>query len=156
MRGLRLALRRPLVGVTTLSAMAEAAMAETGARGAAVMHDARRGEVYVIAVANGKVVMPAQLVTFEAAIEEVSEATQLLEGPLAVSGTAGPLAAAGLRTRKRLVIETNIRAPDALWVARLAHLEEEPQTVPRPLYLRPPDARLPAHSLSPGGTEGQG
>ena len=30
MRGLRLALKRPLIGVTTLEAMAAAAMAETG------------------------------------------------------------------------------------------------------------------------------
>src|ERR1700690_1762227 len=35
MRGLRLALKRPLVGVTTLEAMAQAAMQETGLRCAA-------------------------------------------------------------------------------------------------------------------------
>jgi tRNA threonylcarbamoyladenosine biosynthesis protein TsaB len=144
MRGLRLALHRPLVGVTTLAAMAEAALAETGARGAAVLHDARRGEVYVTAVTNGEVIMPAQLMALEETINKVSEATRVLEGPLALAGTASPLAIAALRALGRNIIETEIRTPDALWVARLARLEPEPPTVPRPLYLRPPDAQLPA------------
>src|SRR3954453_2457059 len=46
MRGLRLALKLPLIGITTLEAMAAAAMAETGAFFAAVLHDAKRSEVY--------------------------------------------------------------------------------------------------------------
>src|SRR4051812_30102146 len=40
-RGLRVALKRPLIGITTLEAMAAAAMAETGAFFAAVLHDAK-------------------------------------------------------------------------------------------------------------------
>ena len=48
MRGLRLALGIPLVGVTTLEAMAEAALAETGERKAAAIHDARRDEAYLL------------------------------------------------------------------------------------------------------------
>src|SRR5258706_1876344 len=46
MRGLRVALKRPLVGVTSLAAMARQAMEETGERLAASIHDARRDEVY--------------------------------------------------------------------------------------------------------------
>jgi len=46
MRGLRIALKRPLIGITTLEAMAAAAMTETAASHAAVLHDARRSEVY--------------------------------------------------------------------------------------------------------------
>lgn len=146
MRGLRLALRRPLVGVTTLAAMAEAAMAEAGTRSAAVLHDAKRGEVYVTAVINGTTVVPAQLLTFEQAIAKVTEAARGLEGQLAVAGTAASMAVAALRAERQSIVETNIHAPDALWVARLGQCEPEPQTVPRPLYLRPPDARLPAGS----------
>src|SRR5271169_5212167 len=44
MRGLRLALDRPLVGITTLAAMAAAV--EQKSRLVAVIHDARRGEAY--------------------------------------------------------------------------------------------------------------
>jgi len=143
MRGLRLALKRPLIGVTTLAAMAQEALAETGAQGAAVLHDARRGEVYVSAVINGSWV-PARLATLEVAMRTVLDAAGELEGPLAFAGTAGPIAAQSWRAQGRAAVETDISAPDALWVARLALAEPEPDSVPRPLYLRPPDARLPA------------
>src|ERR1700744_842846 len=48
MRGLRLALKTPLTGVTTLEAMAAAAMAETNETRAAAIHDARREEAYLL------------------------------------------------------------------------------------------------------------
>jgi tRNA threonylcarbamoyladenosine biosynthesis protein TsaB len=38
---------------------------------------------------------------------------------------------------------TGIIAPDALWVARIAAMTTPTGDAPRPLYLRPPDARLP-------------
>src|SRR5579863_9215851 len=44
MRGLRLALQRPLTGVSTLEAMGQGGMDETGQVSAAVIHDARRAE----------------------------------------------------------------------------------------------------------------
>ena len=47
MRGLRAALHRPLIGVSTLAAMAAEAKAETGVPRAIALHDARRDEVYV-------------------------------------------------------------------------------------------------------------
>src|SRR5579859_2376873 len=48
MRGFRLALQVPLIGVTTLEAIAAAAMDETGQTRAAVIHDARRDEAYLL------------------------------------------------------------------------------------------------------------
>ena len=56
-RGLRLALKRPLIGVTTLADMAQAAMAQTGARGAAVLHDAKRSEVYASAMVGASTIV---------------------------------------------------------------------------------------------------
>ena len=47
MRGLRLALNKPLTGVTSLEAMAMAACAQTGMMRAAAIHDARREEAYL-------------------------------------------------------------------------------------------------------------
>jgi tRNA threonylcarbamoyladenosine biosynthesis protein TsaB len=148
MRGMRLALRRPLIGVTTLAAMAEAALAQTRTAGAAVLHDARRGEVYAFVMCNGSAVMPVQLATLQAAIDAAADATHTLDGPLAFAGTAGAAAAGSIRATGRAVVETDIHAPDALWVARLARFAPEPDVVPRPLYLRPPDARLPAQTNS--------
>ena len=45
---LRLALHIPLTGVTTLEAIAQAAMDETASTKAAVIHDARREEAYLL------------------------------------------------------------------------------------------------------------
>src|SRR5579883_2583715 len=63
MRGLRLALHIPLVGVTTLEAIAAAATAQTGQARAAAIHDARRDETYLLlkdgdAIIQSPVVMP--------------------------------------------------------------------------------------------------
>jgi tRNA threonylcarbamoyladenosine biosynthesis protein TsaB len=88
--------------------------------------------------------MPARLATADEAIEEIRTRFESLNGPLACAGTAAALAAQKWRELGHDAIETAIRSPDALWVGRLALDEPEPATVPRPLYLRPPDARLPA------------
>ena len=143
MRGLRLALKRPLVGITTLDAMAAAAMAETKTSRAAVLHDARRDEVYMLATGEEGPLVPLQLATFEDAFAAIA-ANAATSTPLAFAGTAGESAAERFRARGGTAILTGIRQPDALWVARLALAAPEPQAVPKPLYLRAPDARLPA------------
>ncbi|MGH6877974.1 MAG: tRNA (adenosine(37)-N6)-threonylcarbamoyltransferase complex dimerization subunit type 1 TsaB, partial [Rhizomicrobium sp.] len=148
MRGMRLALDRPLIGVTTLAAMAKAAIARTGASGAAVLHDAKRGEVYVTAVVNGSTALPVQIATFDEAVRTILGATSSCREQLAFAGTAGQRAAERCREEGRSVLITDILTPDALWVARLALTESVPETVPPPLYLRAPDARLPLPQIS--------
>jgi len=128
MRGLRLALQKPLLGVTSLAAMAEQARRETGRMVAAAVHDAKRGEVY-LALRGAE--LPAQIMTAAAA-----EAVLAPFVGLALAGTAAPLFA----KEDRAV--TAILAPDAVWVARLAAAQDT-SGIPRPLYLRPPDAKLP-------------
>lgn len=143
MRGLRLALNRPLVGVTTLEAMAAAAIREAGVRCAAVFHDAKRGEAYLAAVDGEQTIVPVQIAAFENAVRKVRDAFGPPAGAMALAGTAAGLASAALRAWGIDVVMTEIVAPDALWVARMAQSAPEPDGVPRPLYLRPPDARLP-------------
>lgn len=128
MRALRVALGKPLIGITSLAAMIEQARHESGSSVVAAVHDAKRGEVYLES-SDGH---PAQILS-------LAEASQLLRGydDLALAGTgaahfAGPA-----------VKIVDITAPDAVWVARLA-ARCEPAGVPRPLYLRAPDAKLPA------------
>jgi tRNA threonylcarbamoyladenosine biosynthesis protein TsaB len=130
MRGLRVALNKPLAGVTTLAAMTAQAMAETGLAAAAALHDARRGEVY-LEIAGSH---PPRVLAFDDAV------AALPQGPLALAGTAAPAAAERL-TQATL---STIRQPDALWVARLAAAMPESATAPAPLYLRAPDAKLPS------------
>jgi tRNA threonylcarbamoyladenosine biosynthesis protein TsaB len=129
MRGLRVALGKPLIGVTSLAAMAAEAKAETGCAVAAAVHDAKRGEVYLETTAGQA-----------AAIMSVAEAQSLLSAfpSLALAGTGAALMAA---SHAKI---TTILAPDAVWVARLAAMAPDTGAAPRPLYLRPPDAKLPA------------
>lgn len=137
MRGLRVALGKPLVGVTSLAAMAEQARAETGVACAAAIHDARRGEVYFEVLGDQ---LSARLLTFTEACSMLSR----LRGKIVLAGTAAARAAEALRTSD---LETQVCAivvPDATWVARLAARMEAGEFPPRPLYLRAPDAKLPA------------
>jgi tRNA threonylcarbamoyladenosine biosynthesis protein TsaB len=135
MRGLRVALCQPLIGITTLAAMAEAAKAETGLERAIALHDARRDEVYV--EIDG--ILPPTVFPFDQAMEMLSALPG--DEPIALAGTAAPRACDALA--KRFVL-SSIRQPDALWVARLAANAEATDFAPRPLYLRAPDAKLPA------------
>lgn len=133
MRALRIALHRPLIGITTLAAMAEAAKAETGLARAITLHDARRDEVYL------EIDCTSEVLLFDDAVRTLRN----LEGEpqIALAGTAAARACDALS--KRFVLST-ILQPDALWVARLAAIAPETDTAPRPLYLRAPDAKLPA------------
>ncbi len=137
MRGLRLALGKPLVGVTSLAAMAEQALTETGASCAAAIHDARRGEVYLEVLSPP---LSARLLTFTEACSTLSG----LRGKIVLAGTAAARAAKALQTSGLEMLVSAIVVPDSVWVARLAARMEPGESAPRPLYLRAPDAKLPA------------
>jgi len=130
MRGLRVALKVPLIGITSLAAMAEQARAQFGLDVAAAVHDAKRGEVYVETTAGQA-----------AALMSVAQAEVLLAPleSLALAGTGAVLVAAACP----LALILPIVAADAVWVGRLA-AEAPVAGVPRPLYLRAPDAKLPS------------
>jgi tRNA threonylcarbamoyladenosine biosynthesis protein TsaB len=145
MRGLRIALKRPLVGITTLEAMAAAAMAETGASLAAALHDARRGEVYFALYAGNEAIVEPCLLAFDDAVSEILRRTE--RGPIALAGTAAQAACERYRQSGGEALVNSVVQPDALWVARLAVHRTPLEQAPRPLYLRPPDAKLPARPL---------
>jgi tRNA threonylcarbamoyladenosine biosynthesis protein TsaB len=65
-------------------------------------------------------------------------------GPCTVAGTGAVAAVESLfETMGARYNLSTVRQPDALWVARQARMMPEPKTVPGPLYLRAPDAKLP-------------
>lgn len=138
-RGLRVALKLPLTGITTLEAMATAAIADTGAAYAAALHDAKRNEVYFELLHEDRTLIPAAIAPFEEALAMISNATQ--NAKLAIAGTAAEATATAYKGEALL---TPIRQPDALWVARIALTRPATMEAPNPLYLRPPDAKLPA------------
>ena len=135
MRGLRLALKIPLIGTTTLEVMATAATVETGLSKAAGIHDARRNEAYLLLQDAADVVLQPIVLPFDQAVARIRDF-----GPCALAGTG---AAAAFETLGANYALSSVRQPDALWVARQAFVMREPQTVPGPLYLRAPDAKLP-------------
>jgi tRNA threonylcarbamoyladenosine biosynthesis protein TsaB len=135
MRGLRLAQRIPLIGVTTLEAMAAAAAAETSKIKVAAIHDARRDEVYLLLREGGALRLAPSVLALQEALARIR-----VFGACAVAGTAAPLVRDALGAAFAL---STIRQPDALWVARLALRLPVPDRAPGPLYLRAPDAKLP-------------
>jgi tRNA threonylcarbamoyladenosine biosynthesis protein TsaB len=143
MRGLRVALKRPLIGITTLEAMAAAAMDEAGASSAAVLHDAKRSEVYAGLYSGGDVLMSPALLPLDDALTAMAAEITDRRALVALAGTAASHAAERYEQLGGRAVMTNIVHPDALWVARLAMRARDSNRPPAPLYLRPPDARLP-------------
>jgi tRNA threonylcarbamoyladenosine biosynthesis protein TsaB len=138
MRAMRLALKIPLAGVTTLEVMARAAMAETGLAKAAAIHDARRDEAYLLLRDGDANPLEPIVLPFSEALARIAAF-----GICALAGTGAPQAASVLGSG---FILSSVRQPDALWVARLAAGRPLPDAVPGPLYLRAPDAKLPARA----------
>ena len=137
MRGLRLALKKPLIGVTTLEAMAAATVTDR----AAAIHDARRDEAYLLLREKDAIIFGPAVLPFQDAVARIHAF-----GPCAFCGTGAAAAKAVLGDGFML---TDIRQPDALWVGRLAMTRPAPDEPPAPLYLRAPDAKLPA-GAAPG------
>lgn len=135
MRAMKVALKIPLIGVTTLEAMAAA----TGAERAAAIHDARRDEAYLLLCDKGETVLAPAVMPFKEALGRIQTF-----GHCALCGTGAPAANAALGDAFPLAA---IRQPDALWVARLALTRPASDIAPGPLYLRAPDAKLPGGKL---------
>jgi len=146
MRALRVALKKPLIGLTTLEAMAAAAQSEMGLALAASLHDARRGEVYLQVLRGRESLLGPVVLLFEDALSQLRQIAGAEK--IALAGTAAEAAGAALG-----ITASSIRQPDALWVARLAMDAVATQGAPAPFYLRAPDAKLPAPKLFQGARD---
>ena len=136
-RGLALAAGLPLIGLTTLEVIAAAARTHRPNRFISVMIEARRGEVYSQTFApDGEAVDTAAALAPEAALRRVAAVDAVLAG-----GAAPSLAA--LTTGVDVAPGDGL--PDAVVLAALAGERALPQAgeIVSPLYLRPPDAKLP-------------
>jgi tRNA threonylcarbamoyladenosine biosynthesis protein TsaB len=127
-KGLSAALDKPCVGIGSLEALAAE---RPGFVVAAV--DARRDQVYVQAFRDGAALMEPAALHADDAIAQVAR----FGTPHLIVGTGAPLLAAafaGAATDPGAV-------PDPAALARLAARTNAPA---RPIYLRAPDAKLPA------------
>jgi tRNA threonylcarbamoyladenosine biosynthesis protein TsaB len=143
-RALGVALKIPVVGTTTLHAMAEAALAGSpDAEWTIAAADAKRGEVYLAAYARGgKTLMEPRLVLTSEVISPLSGSADEHGLSPVLAGTAVSLIEPMLTGGGYQTCDSGVRQPNAVFVARLAAKSPDIGP-PRPLYLRAPDAKLP-------------
>jgi tRNA threonylcarbamoyladenosine biosynthesis protein TsaB len=132
-KGLGLALSRPCIGVGTLEALAASA---PGPGLTVAVIDGKRGQLYVQVFDGGAALMAPDALPVEIAAARLAELWR--DGPARLVGPGATLLSGALPGAQ--VIER--AAADPVAVARLA--AAKPADAPaRPLYLRPPDAKLP-------------
>ncbi len=153
-RGLALAWRLPLLGVTCFETVAAAlSAAEIDGRQLVVALDAKRSELYAQAFSGAGPGPSCQSALGPPrALAPADLDAVLPAGPLLLAGDAAEQALPALRQAGRAVeLATLTGAIDAAWVASLAagkDLDSRPATV-QPLYLREPDVTLPARAATP-------
>jgi tRNA threonylcarbamoyl adenosine modification protein YeaZ len=137
-RGIALSAGKPAFGLTTLAAFAAPHIAADETSGVTVAIDARHQHVYLQVFApGGRAVVPPRI----ASAEDAARAART-HGAIRLTGTGAALVAAAWPPRERPpIILDERRAPDIVWVGRLAIAAKEAASPPKPLYLRAPDAQ---------------
>ncbi|MFN3230785.1 MAG: tRNA (adenosine(37)-N6)-threonylcarbamoyltransferase complex dimerization subunit type 1 TsaB [Alphaproteobacteria bacterium] len=143
-RGLSLAAGIPVIGVTTLEALAETAMQEVEIEEAlAVAIDARRGQVYFqtfLKSATGLVPLSDPCAVDRQAAPGLAPRAR----GIAVGSAADVLVACG-----QLVQRPDVSAIAPAAIAELAVTRPLAASSVSPLYLRSPDAKLPKPAVRP-------
>ena len=150
-QGLGAALDRPVVGLSTLDALA-ASVAPVGLVAAVI--DARRGQVYARLFCDGVALGEAEALSLDTAMQRIAEAA---------AGTAPTLVGSGAMVlgeafpdRFAKAVLTPLAAPAPEVLARMTALADPATALPRPLYLRAPDAtppsRLPGQPRAPAAS----
>ena len=140
-RGFALAAEKPLVGLSTLAALAAPHIAEDDTVSTLAAIDARHDHVYLQLFGPGGSTRIAPRI---APIQDAIAAAQ--EGPTRIVGSAASTVAAGCAAPPLLVEER--RFPDIGWVARLGAASDS--NVPaKPLYLKAADAQPQTASQLP-------
>jgi tRNA threonylcarbamoyl adenosine modification protein YeaZ len=136
-RGIALAAGKPAIGLTTLAAFTAPHVAAGFAGTVVPVIDARHGQVYLqVFGPGGRAVMAPRL----AALREAVEAART-RAPALITGSAANLVAAEWPADEPSPKLVAASAPEIAWVARLGAAAQEDRALPKPLYLRPPDAR---------------
>lgn len=139
--GLGAALDRPVVGISTLDALAASGPEPARDGLVAAVIDARRGQVYARLYRDGAPLGPAEPLDLDAAATRLAESLRPGETARLI-GTGAPLLAEALAGTSPL--ETlPLDHPDLAAVARLGLQADPAKSPPRPLYLRAPDATPP-------------
>jgi len=136
-RGFGVATKVPVVGVTTLSAYAAPYLGADDRSPVIVVIDARHSHVYLQAFATGgRTLVAPRIAPLSEAVRVASEASSH------IVGSAAKLVAAGLAPTAPPPMTVDAGdAPDIAWIAQMGAVAPDPQTPPKPQYLRAPDAQ---------------
>ncbi len=150
-QGMGAALDRPVVGVSTLDALAVSAPTE-GLVAAVI--DARRGQVYARLFRDGVALDEAEALPLDVAVDRILQAAAG-NGP-ALVGSGAPVLAEAFPDRLAGAVVTPLAAPTPEALASLTAAADPTTALPRPLYLRAPDAtppsRLPGQPRPPAAS----
>jgi tRNA A37 threonylcarbamoyladenosine modification protein TsaB len=126
-----------VVGVATLSALIAPLMSADKRRLLAAAVDARHGQIYFQMVApGGRTIIAPTLVGVRDAVRLIGA------GPVALNGSGAPaIAVEALTSGIDAIVPSGSGLPDIVWVARLGLAADPAQALPKPLYLRGPDAK---------------
>lgn len=136
-RGFGLAASRPVVGITTLAALAAPYIAADDTIPVAAVIDARHRHVYLqLFGSGGRTLISPRIVALREAVHAAAAASARLVG-----SAAAMIAQEWPKDQPEPPVVDERRAPDIDWVARLGAAADKEHSAPKPLYLRPPDAR---------------
>ena len=136
-RAMGLALGVPVVGVSTLAALAAPLLSEPRPGVIAAAIDARHGSIYFqLFEASGRPLGPARCDTLRECVRGIGAGPALLAGD-----AAALLATEAHRAGLPYDLEGAAAAPDIVAVARMGLALDSAANPARPLYIKPPDAR---------------
>lgn len=135
-RGLALALIIPVIGISTLEAIAAEVRQTHPGRSVFVALDARRDEVYSAEYdANGVCMSEPAVLSVPVAAARASSTKSVL------AGSGARIVAEAVDGDFALARGSHAATADIEIFARLGAIADEPGTPPNPLYLRAPDAK---------------
>ena len=144
-RAFGLALKIPVVGVSTLAAFAAPVILAGGSDTIIAAIDAHHGQVYAQSFTSaGTTLVQPQVLKVEQTAEVFGR------GPFVMVGNgAAPMAIGAWARAIRAEVVGETVAPDITFVARLGMVANPDHALPRPYYLKAPDVKLP--EPRPGG-----
>jgi tRNA threonylcarbamoyladenosine biosynthesis protein TsaB len=157
-RAIALAVSAPVIGITTFDALAGAVPdAERDDRTLVVAVNGKRRDVFVqVFGREGEPLGPGGALDPRDGLDALPAGRLLIAGDGAAQLRAGLAGCSdvGDGPGDRVRFSTALGPPDAAHVARIgaARRPAEDGAAPRPLYIRPPDARLPQPRAGRGGS----
>lgn len=138
-QGLGAALDRPVVGLSTLDALA---MSIKPAGLVAAVIDARRGQVYARLFRDGRPIGGPEALSLDAAAERIAAAAG--GAPPILVGSGASVLVEAFPERLGAAVTARLPAPSPEALAYMTAMADPESAPPRPVYLRAPDATPPS------------